>query len=107
MNRSGRSLRLERLLKSEQSPVLRRPNRSHLTDGPFTDAKSYDRVLGALADNGADALVVHKGRLGLLNKSVYSKMSVMVHISASTRYAPDPNYKYRRRGRRRLPAARR
>lgn len=94
MNRSGRSLRLERLLKSEQSPFFVVPIDHTVTDGPFTDAKSYDRVLSALADNGADAIVVHKGRLGLLNKSVYSKMSVVVHISASTRYATDPNYKY-------------
>lgn len=94
MNRSGRSLRLERLLKGDQSPFFVVPIDHTVTDGPFTDAKSYDRVIGALAETGADALVVHKGRLGLLNKSVYSKMSVIVHISASTRYAPDPNYKY-------------
>ena len=94
MNRSGRSLRLERLLKSDQSPFFVVPIDHTVSDGPFTDAKSYDRVVGALADNGADALVVHKGRLGLLNKSVYSKLAVIVHISASTRYAADPNYKY-------------
>lgn len=94
MSRSGRSLRLERLLKSEQSPFFVVPIDHTVSDGPFTDAKSYDRVVGALADNGADALVVHKGRLGLLNRSVYSKLSVIVHISASTRYAADPNYKY-------------
>jgi 2-amino-4,5-dihydroxy-6-oxo-7-(phosphonooxy)heptanoate synthase len=94
MSRSGRSLRLERLLKSEQSPFFVVPIDHTLTDGPFTDAKSYDRLLGTLADNGADALVVHKGRLGLLGTSVYSKLAVVVHISASTRYAADPNYKY-------------
>lgn len=94
MSRSGKSLRLERLLKSEQSPFFVVPIDHTVTDGPFTDARSYDRILGALADNGADAIVVHKGRLGLLNTSVYSKLSVIVHISASTRYAADPNYKY-------------
>ena len=94
MSRSGRSLRLERLLQSEQTPFFLVPIDHTVTDGPFTDAKSYDKVLGALADNGADAIVVHKGRLNLLNKSIYSKLSVVVHISASTRYAADPNYKY-------------
>jgi 2-amino-4,5-dihydroxy-6-oxo-7-(phosphooxy)heptanoate synthase len=94
MSRSGKSLRLERLLKSEQSPFFVVPIDHTVTDGPFTDARSYDRILGALADNGADAIVVHKGRLGLLHTSVYSKLSVIVHISASTRYAADPNYKY-------------
>ena len=85
MSRSGRSLRLERLLKSDQSPAFIVPIDHTLTDGPFTDAKSYDRVVAAVADNGADAIVVHKGRLGHLNRSVYSKLSVIVHISASTR----------------------
>jgi 2-amino-4,5-dihydroxy-6-oxo-7-(phosphonooxy)heptanoate synthase len=94
MSRSGRSLRLERLLRSEQTPFFVVPIDHTLTDGPFTDAKAYDRLLGALADNGADAIVVHKGRLALLNKSIYSRLSVIVHISASTRYAADPNFKY-------------
>jgi 2-amino-4,5-dihydroxy-6-oxo-7-(phosphonooxy)heptanoate synthase len=93
MSRSGKSLRLERLL-GEQSPTLIVPIDHTVTDGPFTDSKSYDRLLGAIADNGADALVVHKGRLGHLTRSVYSKLSIVVHISASTRYAADPNYKY-------------
>jgi 2-amino-4,5-dihydroxy-6-oxo-7-(phosphooxy)heptanoate synthase len=94
MSRSGRSLRLERLLKSDQSPAFIVPIDHTVTDGPFTDAKSYDRMVAAVAENGADAIVVHKGRLGHLNRSVYSKLSVIVHISASTRYAADPNYKY-------------
>ncbi len=93
MSRSGKALRLERLLK-EQSPAFIVPIDHTVSDGPFTDAKSYDRIVSAIADNGADALVVHKGRLAHLPKSVYGKIAFMVHISASTRYAPDPNYKY-------------
>jgi 2-amino-4,5-dihydroxy-6-oxo-7-(phosphooxy)heptanoate synthase len=50
--------------------------------------------LGILADNGADAIVVHKGRLRLLPRSVYAKLSVVVHLSASTKYAADPTFKY-------------
>jgi 2-amino-4,5-dihydroxy-6-oxo-7-(phosphonooxy)heptanoate synthase len=94
MSRSGRSLRLERLLKGEQSPAFIVPIDHTVSDGPFTDAKSYDRIVAAIADNGADALVVHKGRLAHLPKSAYGKIAMIVHISASTRYAPDPNYKY-------------
>jgi 2-amino-4,5-dihydroxy-6-oxo-7-(phosphonooxy)heptanoate synthase len=94
MSRSGKSLRLERLLGSEQSSTLIVPIDHTVTDGPFTDAKSYDRLLGAVAENGADALVVHKGRLAHLARSVYARLSVIIHISASTRYAQDPNYKY-------------
>ena len=66
-----------------------------VTDGPFTDARGYDELLGALAENGVDAIVVHKGRLGLLPAHVYARLSVIVHISASTKYAADPTFKYK------------
>jgi 2-amino-4,5-dihydroxy-6-oxo-7-(phosphonooxy)heptanoate synthase len=94
MIKSGRSLRLARLLKGDHEPLFLVPMDHTLTDGPFTDAQRYDRLQNILAANGADAIVVHKGRLGLLSPLVYSQLAVVVHISASTRYAPDPNYKY-------------
>jgi 2-amino-4,5-dihydroxy-6-oxo-7-(phosphonooxy)heptanoate synthase len=65
-----------------------------VTDGPFTDNLGYDAILEALAVNGADAIVVHKGRLHQIPDSVYANLSVIVHISASTKYAADPNHKY-------------
>jgi 2-amino-4,5-dihydroxy-6-oxo-7-(phosphooxy)heptanoate synthase len=94
MTKSGRSLRLARLLKSEDRPLFVVPLDHTVTDGPFTDARRYDELVVTLAENGVDAIVVHKGRLGLLPGSVYAKLSVVVHISASTKYAPDPNFKY-------------
>jgi 2-amino-4,5-dihydroxy-6-oxo-7-(phosphooxy)heptanoate synthase len=94
MTKTGRSLRLERLLKGGEKPLFFVPLDHTVTDGPFTDARRYDALLGTLADNGVDAIVVHKGRLGLLPRWVYAKLSVIVHISASTKYAADPNFKY-------------
>src|SRR3989304_7895496 len=94
MIKAGRSLRLARLLKGEQRPVLVVPLEPAVTDGPFSDARRYDELLGILAENGADAIVIHKGRLGLLSRDVYAKLSVIVHISASTKYAADPTFKY-------------
>jgi 2-amino-4,5-dihydroxy-6-oxo-7-(phosphonooxy)heptanoate synthase len=95
MIKSGRCLRLGRLLKGGDVPLLFVPLDHTVTDGPFTDSRSYDVLLGALADNGADAIVVHKGRLGLLPAWVYSRLLVVVHISASTKYAADSTHKYR------------
>jgi 2-amino-4,5-dihydroxy-6-oxo-7-(phosphooxy)heptanoate synthase len=94
MIKTGRALRLARLLKSDESPLFIVPLDHTLTDGPFTDARRYDNILDVLADNGADAIVVHKGRLARLSDRVFTKMSVIVHVSASTRYATDPNFKY-------------
>jgi 2-amino-4,5-dihydroxy-6-oxo-7-(phosphonooxy)heptanoate synthase len=94
MTTTGRTLRLGRLFKSAEAPFFLVPIDHTLTDGPFTDAHQYDNLLDVLADNGVDAIAVHKGRLGLLRSGVYAKLSVIVHVSASTKYAPDPNYKY-------------
>jgi len=94
MIKSGRSLRLGRLFKTDETPLFLVPLDHTVTDGPFTDARGYDALLGILADNGADAIVVHKGRLRLLPRSVYAKLSVVVHLSASTKYAADPTFKY-------------
>jgi 2-amino-4,5-dihydroxy-6-oxo-7-(phosphooxy)heptanoate synthase len=94
MTTTGRTLRLGRLFKSAETPFFLVPIDHTLTDGPFTDAHQYDNLLDVLADNGVDAIAVHKGRLGLLRSGVYAKLSVIVHVSASTKYAADPNYKY-------------
>ena len=94
MIKSGRALRLGRLFKGDKTPLFLVPLNHTVTDGPFTDARGYDALLGTLADNGADAIVVHKGRLRLLPRSVYARLAVVVHLSASTRYAADPTFKY-------------
>ena len=94
MIQAGRSLRLARLLGSEDEPLLIVPMDHTVTDGPFTNARRYDEVVGILARSGADAIVVHKGRLRLIDRAAYSRLKVIVHISASTRYATDPNDKY-------------
>jgi 2-amino-4,5-dihydroxy-6-oxo-7-(phosphonooxy)heptanoate synthase len=91
---SGRSLRLARLLRGNDAPLLLVPLDHTVSDGPFTDAEGYEGLLGLLADNGADGIVVHKGRLRLLPRAVYANLAVVVHMSASTRYAVDPTFKY-------------
>jgi len=91
---SGRSLRLNRLLKGGGAPLFVVPLDHTVTDGPFTDNRGYDALLEALAGNGADAIVVHKGRLRQISVDIYVKLSTIVHISASTKYAPDTTYKY-------------
>ncbi|MBR1158090.1 2-amino-3,7-dideoxy-D-threo-hept-6-ulosonate synthase [Bradyrhizobium elkanii] len=93
MTQSGRARRLQRILKSGHSPLFVVPLDHTVTDGPFTSARGYDELTIALVENGVDALVVHKGRIGLLPNAVYEKACVFVHLSASTKYAADPTCK--------------
>jgi 2-amino-4,5-dihydroxy-6-oxo-7-(phosphooxy)heptanoate synthase len=94
MTATGRALRLARLLKGGDAPLLFVPLDHTVTDGPFTDAQRYTTLIETFADSGVDAIVVHKGRVGTLPQWVYARLSVVVHISASTKYAEDPSYKY-------------
>ena len=92
--KNGKQLRLSRLVKPDGAPLFIVPLDHTVTDGPFTDNHGYDTLLEALAANGADAIVVHKGRLRQIPDGVYAKLSVIVHLSASTKYASQPNHKY-------------
>jgi 2-amino-4,5-dihydroxy-6-oxo-7-(phosphonooxy)heptanoate synthase len=94
MIKPGRALRLARLTNCEERPLFIVPLDHTVTDGPFIDARGYDELLLNFAKNGVDAIVVHKGRLGLMPVEVYARLSVIVHISASTKYAADPTFKY-------------
>jgi 2-amino-4,5-dihydroxy-6-oxo-7-(phosphonooxy)heptanoate synthase len=93
--KSGKALRLSRLLKPDGKPLFVVPLDHTVSDGPFTDNQGYAALLEALAANGADAIVVHKGRLRQIPDSVYARLSVIIHISASTKYAINPNHKYK------------
>jgi DhnA family fructose-bisphosphate aldolase class Ia len=93
MAESGRSLRVARILKADRTPLFVVPLDHTVTDGPFTSAREYDRLLHILVANGVDAIVVHKGRLRLLSNAVYADLSVIAHLSASTKFAEDPTCK--------------
>ncbi len=60
MPKSGRSLRLGRLLKGDEAPLLLVPLDHTVSDGPFTDAHRYDHLLGtSLAGRFEAASALH------------------------------------------------
>lgn len=91
---SGRMLRLKRLYRHNPGRLLVVPMDHSVTDGPFAKQVDYEKILNQIAEGGADAVVLHKGRLRSLPVSVYKQLSVIVHVSASTKYASDASEKY-------------
>ncbi|WP_420709864.1 2-amino-3,7-dideoxy-D-threo-hept-6-ulosonate synthase [Streptomyces sp. NRRL B-1347] len=55
---------------------------------------SLDELVGELSANGVDGIVVHKGTARHLDPRWFAKTSLIVHLSASTAHAPDPDAKY-------------
>jgi len=89
----GRALRNKRLYKHDSGRLFIVPMDHSVSDGPFASNEQYEGTLETLAASGVDAVVLHKGRLRALSPYVYRKISVIVHISASTKHAPDTNDK--------------
>jgi 2-amino-4,5-dihydroxy-6-oxo-7-(phosphooxy)heptanoate synthase len=91
-NSFGRSLRLRRLHRhSGRLFVL--PLDHAVSDGPFLDGGRPDALLDRLRGQRVDAVVLHKGCLRWLDPRLFLDTSVIVHLSASTARAPDPDDK--------------
>jgi 2-amino-4,5-dihydroxy-6-oxo-7-(phosphooxy)heptanoate synthase len=89
-NSFGRGLRLQRLYHNSER-LLVVPLDHSVSDGPVLPDGRLDHLLGQLADNGADAVVLHKESLRLISPRWFRSLSLIVHLSAGTRHAPDPH----------------
>ncbi|KES08640.1 2-amino-4,5-dihydroxy-6-one-heptanoic acid-7-phosphate synthase [Streptomyces toyocaensis] len=89
----ARSLRLRRLFRQGDGRLLVVPLDHSVTDGPLRRG-GLDPLLGELAGTGVDAVVLHKGSLRHVGHGWFRDMSLIVHLSVSTRHAPDPDAKY-------------
>ncbi|MFJ8203491.1 2-amino-3,7-dideoxy-D-threo-hept-6-ulosonate synthase [Micromonospora chalcea] len=88
----ARGLRLRRLFRRGDGRLLVVPLDHSVTDGPLR--RDLNSLLGELAGTGVDAVVLHKGSLRHVDHGWFGDMSLIVHLSVSTRHAPDPDAKY-------------
>ncbi|MFE6719673.1 2-amino-3,7-dideoxy-D-threo-hept-6-ulosonate synthase [Streptomyces albidoflavus] len=65
-----------------------------VADGPILPGNQLDPLIGKLAENGVDAVVLHKGRVPFVNPRRFAGIGLIVHLSASTMHARDPDAKY-------------
>ncbi|MFY1637659.1 2-amino-3,7-dideoxy-D-threo-hept-6-ulosonate synthase [Solwaraspora sp. WMMB335] len=90
----GRRLRLQSLYRHDPAGLLVVPLDHPVTAGPIVHGTGMDRLVGQLAENGADAVVLHKGVLHRLQSRWFRSLALIVQLSAGTRIAPDPDAKY-------------
>ncbi|TDV54233.1 2-amino-3,7-dideoxy-D-threo-hept-6-ulosonate synthase [Actinophytocola oryzae] len=90
----GARLRLDRLDGRGDGRLAIVPLDHSVSDGPITPDGSLDRLVGRLADARVDAVVVHKGTARTLDPRHFQQTSLIVHLSASTTHAQDPDAKY-------------
>ncbi|WP_305783543.1 2-amino-3,7-dideoxy-D-threo-hept-6-ulosonate synthase [Symbioplanes lichenis] len=64
-----------------------------ISDGPIASVPKFRRIVTEVAAAGADAIVVHKGRAATIADLPLGTCALIVHLSASTRNAPDADAK--------------
>jgi len=93
-NSFGRELRLHRLYRHGDDRLFVVPLDHSVHDGPLKAALPINDLIDTLAANGADAVVMHKGTARQLRPQSFHSVSLIVHLSASTAHADDPDAKY-------------
>lgn len=90
---TGKELRLSRIFSAVTGRALVVPIDHSVTVGPLGDSAHADRIASALADAGADALIVHKGRARRIDPRRFIGLGLIIHLSAGTSLAPDTTRK--------------
>lgn len=89
----GKEIRLKRLFKHSNRLFIA-PMDHGVTVGPTEGLTDMPAIVSLIRAGKADAIVVHKGLVGQIAKNIGSDgCELIVHLSASTALAPDPNRK--------------
>jgi len=90
---SGKSIRVRRLVDPRAGTSLLVPLDHSLADGPIASARRLREIVETVAAGGADAVLVHKGRVRFLPLAAFRSVALVVHLNGITRHAPDTNAK--------------
>jgi predicted phospho-2-dehydro-3-deoxyheptonate aldolase len=89
----GKQIRLERLLNRNSRKTVIIPMDHGVTIGPVEGLVDMKKSVNAVAEGGANAIVMHKGVVGNGHRGSGKDVGLIIHLSASTKLAPDPNAK--------------
>lgn len=95
---SGKRLRFERLMHRRGAHhkgqgLFLVPLDHSVAQGPLTSSDGFGRIVAEVGRNGADGIIVHKGRVRFLGGALPADLALVIHLSASTCHAPDTDHK--------------
>lgn len=90
---TGKEIRLERIMDREKERAVIVPMDHGVTVGPIEGIKDMREMVDFVAEGGADAVLGHMG-VPLHGHRQYGKdVGLLLHLSGSTVWGPDPNAK--------------
>ena len=89
----GKKIRLERIMNRETKRTVIVPMDHGVTQGPIKGLIDPKDIVNKVAEGGANAIICHRG-FALAGHRGYGKdVGLIIHLSASTKFSPDPNHK--------------
>jgi len=89
----GKRIRMERIMDRDTSKTVIIPMDHGVTVGPMAGLIDMRKTINAVATGGANAIVIHKGLVEAGHRRSGKDVGLIIHLSASTCMAPDPNNK--------------
>ena len=93
MTKIGKTIRIERIINRESGNTVIVPMDHGVSMGPIEGLKNLAETVNAVAEGGANAVVLHKGVVGFGHRGYGRDVGLIIHLSASTSLSPDPNEK--------------
>ena len=89
----GKKIRLERIINRQTGRTVTAPMNHGVSNGPMKGIIDIDKTVESISQGGADAILMHKGIVEQGHRGYGKDIGLIVHLSASTSLAPNPNNK--------------
>lgn len=86
----GKSIRMERIVDRNSGRSVIVPMDHGVTSGPIYGLTDMRNAVNAVAEGGANAVLLHKGIVIAGHRGYGKDIGLIIHISASTSLGPDP-----------------
>ena len=89
----GKAIRIERIMNRDTRKILIVPMDHGVTVGPIKGLEKMGDAVDKAASGGANAVLGHIGLALYGHRGSGKDVGLILHLSAATQYAPDPNRK--------------
>ncbi len=89
----GKDIRIERIVDRNTGKTVIIPMDHGVTMGPIYGLEDMKVTIDRITNGGANAIIIHKGIVRAGHRGGGKDIGLIIHLSASTVMAPDPNAK--------------
>jgi len=93
MDNIGKMIRIERIIDRNSGKTVIIPMDHGISIGPVDGLIDWKATINAVAEGGANAVVLHKGLVKSGHRESGKDVGLIIHMSASTSLAIDPDHK--------------